>query len=46
MATVLQAVGAVAISVGLGMMWLPLGVVAGGILTILFGLAWERRNAR
>lgn len=44
MATLLQAVGAVTFAVGLAMIWLPLGIIAGGVMTTLFGIALERRN--
>ena len=46
MATVLQIVGAATFAVGLGLIWLPLGIIAGGVMTTLFGLALERKNAR
>lgn len=45
LAIALQAVGATAVSIGLGTVFLPLGIVTAGIFAILFGLAVERRNA-
>lgn len=42
MATFMQALGATTISVGLGLIWFPLGVISAGIFITLFGLAWER----
>lgn len=44
-ANVLQIGGAVAISLGFGLMWLPLGFVSAGIFAVVFGLALERINA-
>jgi len=44
MATLIQAVGGATISVGLGLVWLPLGVISAGIFITLFGLALERRR--
>jgi len=46
MATFMQALGGATISVGLGLIWLPIGIISAGIFITLFGLAWERiRNA-
>jgi hypothetical protein len=45
-ATVLQAVGASFVSLGLGIIFLPIGFISAGVFTILFGLAMEKRNAR
>lgn len=45
-ATASQVTGAIAVSVGIGMIFVPAGVVIGGVFAILFGLALERRNAR
>lgn len=42
MATLLQIAGIVVISLGLGLIWLPLGVISLGIGGVLFGLALER----
>lgn len=44
-ATALQIAGALLGSVGLGMIWLPLGVIAAGAFALLFGIALERDNA-
>jgi hypothetical protein len=44
MATALQVAGAAAITVGIAIVWLPLGVVTGGIFALLFGLALERQK--
>ena len=43
MATLLQALGALAITIGAGLMYLPAGSVVGGIFLVLFGLAAERK---
>ena len=44
MATALQVSGAAAIVFGLGVIWLPLGFIFGGIFAVLFGLAIERQK--
>ena len=44
LATILQLVGLVCISLGLGLFSLPLGIVATGVCCILVGLAFERGN--
>ena len=44
-ATSLQIVGAVLASIGLGIVWIPLGVIALGTFALLFGIALERVNA-
>jgi len=44
MATALQVAGAEAIVFGLGVIWLPLGFIFGGIFAVLFGLAIERQK--
>jgi hypothetical protein len=44
-ATALQIAGALTVSLGLGLVWLPLGLVAVGTFALLFGLAVERNNA-
>jgi hypothetical protein len=44
-ATTLQIVGASLGAVGLGMVWLPLGIISAGVFLVLFGLALERDNA-
>lgn len=46
LATLLQAVGASLVSLGLGIIFLPAGLVVAGVFTILFGLAMEKRSAR
>lgn len=45
-ATSSQIVGAIAVSTGIGMIFIPAGIIVGGVFAILFGLALERRNAR
>lgn len=40
---VLQAAGAVTISVGIGMVFIPAGIISIGVFAILFGIAIERR---
>lgn len=45
-ATASQIAGALSVSIGVGMVFLPAGIVIGGVFSILFGLALERRNAR
>jgi hypothetical protein len=42
MATVLQVAGAAAIVVGLGLVYLPLAFMFGGLFAVLFGIAIER----
>lgn len=44
-ATAVQIAGALTISLGLGLVWFPLGLVAAGTFALLFGLALERNNA-
>jgi hypothetical protein len=39
----LQAAGAVTISVGIGMIFIPAGIISIGVFAILFGIAIERR---
>lgn len=46
MSTILQAVGATVITIGVSLIFLPAGLIAGGIFTVLFGLALERTNAK
>lgn len=41
-ANILQIGGAATISLGLGLWFPPLGIIAAGIFAILFGLAMER----
>jgi len=45
MATALQAIGATAIAIGAAVIYLPAGIIIGGIFTVAFGIALER-NAR
>ena len=42
MATILQVSGAVLVSVGAALIWLPLGVILAGAAMLVFGLAMER----
>lgn len=44
MATALQVAGAAAIVVGLGLIWIPLAFIAGGVFALMFGLAIERQK--
>lgn len=44
MATALQVAGAAAITIGIGIVWLPLGVITGGVFALMFGLAIERQK--
>jgi hypothetical protein len=44
MATALQVAGAAAIVFGLGLVWMPLAFVFGGLFAVLFGLAIERQK--
>lgn len=41
-ATVLQVVGAVAVTSGVALIYLPAGLIVGGVLITVFGLAIER----
>lgn len=45
MATILQAAGAAIITVGVGLIYLPAGLIVGGIMAVLFGIALERSDA-
>ena len=42
LSTILQAIGVAAVTVGLGLIYVPAGVIAGGVGVLLFGLALER----
>jgi hypothetical protein len=42
LATILQALGVAVTSIGIGLWFLPAGIVAGGVGLILFGIALER----
>lgn len=44
MATALQIAGAASVVIGLGIVWLPLGFISGGVFAIMFGLAIERQK--
>jgi hypothetical protein len=44
--TALQVAGAILISTGLGIIFLPLGLIGLGVFSVLFGLALERTNAQ
>lgn len=44
MATALQIAGAASVVIGLGLIWLPLGFIAGGLFALMFGLALERQK--
>jgi hypothetical protein len=43
MATSLQVAGAAAVTLGVGLIYIPAGLIVGGILLVLFGLAAERK---
>ncbi len=43
---IFQAAGAAAIAIGAGMIFLPLGIILGGVFALAFGIAIERDNAR
>lgn len=42
-ANILQIGGSVAVVVGVGLIWLPAGLIVAGAFAILFGLSLERR---
>lgn len=44
-ANILQATGAVAVSVGVGLIYIPAGIIFAGIFSVLFGIAMERNSA-
>jgi hypothetical protein len=44
MATALQIAGALSVTIGLGLVWLPLAFIVSGIFAIVFGLAIERQK--
>ena len=44
MATILQVVGAATITLGISLIWLPAGIIVGGVFALLFGLALERQK--
>jgi hypothetical protein len=39
----LQIAGAVAVTLGVGLMFIPAGLIVGGVFMVLFGLAAERK---
>jgi hypothetical protein len=41
-----QVAGAVAVSIGVGLIFLPAGIIAAGVFSILFGIALERTDAK
>jgi hypothetical protein len=43
---VTQVAGAIAVSIGIGLIFYPAGIIAAGIFSILFGIALERTNAK
>jgi hypothetical protein len=43
MATILQVLGALSISIGAGLIFPPVGVILAGVFSLLFGLALERK---
>lgn len=43
MASLIQVLGAVAITIGTSLIFVPAGLITGGILAILIGLALERK---
>ena len=43
MGTSLQIAGALAVTLGVGLMFLPAGLIIGGVFLVLFGLAAERK---
>ena len=45
-AVVTQVAGAIAVSIGIGLIFIPAGIIVGGIFSILFGIALERTNAK
>jgi len=43
MGTSLQIAGALAVTLGVGLMFIPAGLIVGGLFLVLFGLAAERK---
>jgi uncharacterized membrane protein len=39
----LQIAGALAVTLGVGLMFIPAGLIVGGVFLVLFGLAAERK---
>lgn len=44
MATIIQVAGAATITLGVGLLSLPIALIIGGFFAVLFGLAVERRK--
>jgi hypothetical protein len=44
MAIILQIVGATILTIGVGTISIPAGIILSGVSLILFGLAYERRG--
>ena len=42
MATIIQIIGAVTVSVGVGLIYAPLGIILAGAFALAFGVALER----
>lgn len=45
MASILQAAGAAIITLGVGLIFIPAGLIVGGLFVVAFGVALERGNA-
>jgi hypothetical protein len=43
MGTYLQIAGSVAVTIGVSLMFIPAGLIIGGVFLVLFGLAAERK---
>jgi hypothetical protein len=43
MASSIQIVGALGISVGVGLVYLPAGIIVAGILALVFGISLEKK---
>ena len=44
MATAFQVAGAAAVAIGFALIWLPLGLIVGGVFAVTFGIAIERQK--
>jgi uncharacterized membrane protein len=44
-ATIVQIVGSLTLSVGVGLVFIPAGLVVAGVLAVLFGIAMEKNSA-
>lgn len=42
MATIIQILGAVTVSVGVGLIYAPIGIILAGVFALAFGVALER----